>query len=72
MLSLFRSTMCRDGGSLNVGVRRRVARGGVTTGVMFVLVVVAMVAAAVFAQESADMHRRAQLLAVQVRASTQE
>ncbi len=55
--------------------RSRVApvwRGELTTGVMFVLVVIAMVAAAVVSQESADVHRRAQLLAVQVRAATQE
>jgi hypothetical protein len=56
-------------------VRRRVARVSLrpaTTAVLFVLVVVAMIAAAVFLQKSADVHRRAQLLAVQVRASTQE
>lgn len=36
------------------------------------LVVVAMVAAAVLARQSADLHRRAQVLAEQVHAATQE
>ncbi len=49
-----------------------VLRSELTTGALFVLVVIAMVAAAVVSQESVDVHRRAQLLAVQVRAATQE
>ena len=57
------------------GVRRRVAGvslGGVAVGLMSVLVVLAMVAAAVLSRQSADVHRRAQVLAGEVRASTQE
>ena len=48
------------------------SRGAAAFGAMFVLVVVAMVAAAVISQDSADTHRRAQLLAVEVRTATQE
>ena len=57
------------------GVGRRVAGvsvGGLVIGLMSALVVVAMVAASVLSRESADVHRRAQVLAEQVRAATQE
>ncbi len=57
------------------GVRRRLAGmslGGVAVGLMSVLVVLAMVSAAVLSSRSADVHRRAQVLAEQVHASTQE
>jgi diguanylate cyclase (GGDEF)-like protein/PAS domain S-box-containing protein len=53
----------------------RIARmpvGRLVIGLLSVLVVVGMVAAAVFARQSADTHRRAQVLAEQVHASTQE
>jgi len=57
------------------GVRRWVAGvslGGMVIALISVLVVGAMVAAAVVSRQSADVHRRAEVLADQVHASTQE
>ena len=50
----------------------RMSVGGLVIGLLSVLVVVGMVAAVVFSRQSADVHRRAQVLAEQVHASTQE
>jgi diguanylate cyclase (GGDEF)-like protein/PAS domain S-box-containing protein len=57
------------------GIGRRVAQfsvGGVAIGLVSALVVAAMVAATVLSSQAADVHRRAQILADQVRAATQE
>ena len=49
-----------------------VSVGGLAVGLMSLLVVAGMVTALVLSRRSADVHRRAQVLAEQVRASTQE
>jgi hypothetical protein len=48
------------------------SRGGIATIFMSLAVVVAMVVAAVLSRQSADLHRRAEVIAEQVQASTQE
>ena len=48
------------------------SRGGIATIFMSLAVVVAMVVAAVLSRQSADLHRRAEVIAEQVHASTQE
>jgi diguanylate cyclase (GGDEF)-like protein/PAS domain S-box-containing protein len=50
----------------------RLSRRGTTAVVMSVFVVLAMVAAATFSRESADLHRRAQVLVEQLRGDAQE
>jgi diguanylate cyclase (GGDEF)-like protein/PAS domain S-box-containing protein len=50
----------------------RVSRRGTAAVVMSVFVVLAMVAAAAFSRESADVHRRAQVLVEQLRGDAQE
>lgn len=61
-----------------VGLRRRRAASGgspwaaLLAGLVSVLVVLAMVAAAVISHQSSDLHRRAQVVAEQIRASSQE
>jgi diguanylate cyclase (GGDEF)-like protein/PAS domain S-box-containing protein len=47
-------------------------RGGIVTVLMSLAVVVAMVAVAVLSRQSADVHRRAEVIAEQMHASTQE
>jgi hypothetical protein len=49
-----------------------VSRGALATGLMLILVVLAMVAAAIFSRQAADKHRRAQVLVEQLRASSEE
>jgi diguanylate cyclase (GGDEF)-like protein/PAS domain S-box-containing protein len=49
-----------------------VARGGLPTLLMAILVVLAMIGAAAFARRTADQHRQAQVLAEQVHASFEE
>ena len=49
-----------------------VSVGGLAVGLMSLLVVAGMVTALVLSRRSADVHRRAQVLAEQVHASTQE
>jgi diguanylate cyclase (GGDEF)-like protein/PAS domain S-box-containing protein len=51
---------------------RRPALAAPVVGLVSVLVVLAMVAAAVIAQQSSDLHRRAQVVAEQIRSSSQE
>jgi hypothetical protein len=61
-----------------VGPRRRRSRAGGSpwaaplVGLVSVVVVLAMVAAAVVSHRSSDLHRRAQVVAEQIRASSQE
>jgi diguanylate cyclase (GGDEF)-like protein/PAS domain S-box-containing protein len=50
----------------------RVSRAGTAAAVMSVLVVLAMVAAAAFSRQSADVHRRAQVLVEELRANAQQ
>ncbi len=63
---------------IGVGPRRRRSRSGSSpwavplAGMVSVLVVLAMVAAAVVSHQSSDLHRRAQVVAEQIQASSQE
>ena len=63
---------------IDVGPRRRRSGSGgspwaaLLAGLVSVLVVLAMVAAAVISHQSSDLHRRAQVVAEQIRASSQD
>ena len=64
--------MRRGRPSLRRNAIPRVTRGALAMGLLSVLVVLAMVAVAVVSRQAADSHRRAQVLAEQLRASSQE